>query len=177
MEMNADRKARLLRGEVVVDIDWLGGDVITAGGGIFVKAPEEVVWGMLTDYDHLHQTMPKVVSSALLENRGKIKIIEQTGRSGILIFERSVHFRLKVDEEFPKHLHFEQVDGDFKLYEGEWNLEAVEAPQGKGTLVTYVARMKPDFFAPPILVSFVQSQDLPAILKSIRSYCEPRAVA
>ncbi|NTV03185.1 MAG: cyclase [Chlorobiaceae bacterium] len=177
MEINADKKARLLRGELLVDIDWLATDVIGARGCVFVKASPEIVWGMLTDYGHLHETMPKVTSSALVEDRGACKIIEQTGKSGIFIFERSVHFMLKVDEDFPKRLHFEQVKGDFKVYEGNWFLEAVRSEHEAGTIVTYQARMKPDFFAPPILVSFVQSQDLPAILRSIRTYCEPRAGA
>ena len=175
MEMTSDKMKRLLQRELLIDIDWLGSDVITAGGSVFVKAPMKAVWSMLTDYNHLHETMPKVVSSVLVEDRGPVKIIEQTGKSGILFFERVVRFRLKVDEEYPKRLHFEQVEGDFKVYEGNWFLEPVEPPQEQGTIVTYSARMKPNFFAPPLLVSFVQSQDLPAILRSIRTYCEPRA--
>ncbi|NTU69135.1 MAG: cyclase [Chlorobiaceae bacterium] len=175
MALAPEKIARLLQGELLLDIDWLARDVIVAGGSIFVKAPAEVVWGMLTDYGHLHETMPKVVSSALIEDRGPVKIIEQTGKSGLLFFERNVHLKLKVDEECPKRLHFEQVEGDFKVYEGDWFFEPVEGPQGTGTIVTYQARVKPDFFAPPLLVSFVQSQDLPAILRSIRAYCEPRA--
>jgi carbon monoxide dehydrogenase subunit G len=177
MQLSPDQLQRLLKGEIIVDLKWLADDVIGAHGNIFVKAPPEVVWGMLTDYDNLHHTMPKVTSSALVEDRGACKLIDQTGRSGILIFEKSVSFRLKVDEVFPKKLHFEQVKGDFKVYEGSWTLEPAEGRDGEqGTLVTYDAKMKPNFFAPPILVSFVQSQDLPAILKSIRAYCEPRAV-
>jgi len=175
MELTPDITARLLRGEILVDIDWLSADVITASGSVFVKAPPEVVWGMLTDYAHLHQTMPKVTSSALVEAHGPCKIIEQTGKSGIFIFERSIHFRLKVDEEFPTRLHFSQLDGDFRVYEGDWVLKASENGQVSGTFLTYAARMKPDFFAPPLLVSFVQSQDLPAILRSVRTYCESRA--
>lgn len=175
MQLTTDKKARLLHGELLVEIDWLTGDVIGAGGSVFVKAPPEVVWGMLTDYGNLHNTMPKVTSSALVETDGATRIIEQTGRSGIFIFERTVHFMLKVDEEYPTRLHFEQVSGDFKVYEGNWFLEAATGDGGTGTLVTYEAKMKPNFFAPPILVSFVQSQDLPAILRSIRSYCEPLA--
>lgn len=177
MRLTDDKTRRLLHGELLVDIDWFSGDVIGASGSVFVKAPPEVVWGMLTDYGQLHHTMPKVTSSALVEDRGTCKIIEQTGKSGIFIFERSVHFRLKVEEEYPKRLRFEQVDGDFKVYEGNWYLEPAMGVSGAGTLVTYEAKMRPDFFAPPLLVSFVQSQDLPAILRSIRTYCEPRASA
>ncbi len=175
MELSPDKKKRLLQGELLMEIEWPGNDIIRARGRIFVKASPEVVWRMLTDYGNLHNTMPKVVRSELVEELGKCKIIDQTGRSGILFIERSVHFRLQVDEEFPTRLHFRQLEGDFKVYEGEWFLEPAGNGTAEGTLVTYRADVKPDFFAPPFLVSFVQSQDLPAILRSIRSYCEARS--
>ncbi|NTU93851.1 MAG: cyclase [Chlorobiaceae bacterium] len=175
MNLTPDKAEQLLKGEILLDIDWLASDAIGASGCVFVKAPKEIVWGMLTDYGNLHHTMPKVTSSRLLEADGPVKIIEQTGKSGIFIFERSVRFRLRVEEEFPTHLRFRQLEGDFKVYEGNWLLEPASGMDGPGTIVTYEAKMKPDFFAPPILVSFVQSQDLPAILRSIRTYCEPRA--
>jgi hypothetical protein len=172
MELNPDKKARLLHGEVLINLDWLADNVIGASGSIIIRADLPVVWKMLTDYDLLHETMPKVVSSKLIEEHGSIKIIDQSGKSGIFIFEKIVHFRLKVEEEYPKHLRFEQIGGDFRIYEGDWFLEAVEVDNGTGTLLTYNAKIKPDFFAPQFLVSFVQSQDLPTILKGIRNHCE-----
>lgn len=175
MELPPDKKTRLLQGELLMEIEWPGNDVIRAQGSIFVKAPPEVVWQMLTDYDNLHHTMPKVVRSSLVETQGNSRIVDQAGRSGILFIERSVRFRLRVDEEFPTRLHFRQLEGDFKVYEGDWFLEPAGNGQADGTLVTYRADIKPDFFAPPILVSFVQSQDLPAILRAIRAYCEARS--
>ncbi|HWR00827.1 MAG TPA: SRPBCC family protein [Chlorobaculum sp.] len=172
MELNPDKTARLLQGEVLIELDWLPDGVIGASGNVFIKAGLPVVWQMLTDYDRLSQTMPKVVSSKLVEQQGPVKIIDQSGRSGIFIFETTVHFRLKVNEKYPKHLHFTQIGGDFKIYEGNWFLEAVDDQSRCGTILTYEAKIKPDFFAPQFLVSFVQSQDLPTILKGIRAFCQ-----
>ena len=172
MERHPDQTASLLRGEVLIDLAWLPDSVIGAKGVVFINAAPDVVWHMLTDYDHLQETMPKVTASCLVEENGHGKIIEQTGKSGIFIFEKSVRFTLKVDEQYPKHLHFEQIGGDFRVYEGDWFLDAVEGKEGSGTLLTYEAKIKPAFFAPPFLVSFVQSQDLPTILKGIRKFCE-----
>ncbi|NTW51527.1 MAG: cyclase [Chlorobiaceae bacterium] len=175
MEMNPDKIARLLHGEVLIDLQWLADNVVSASGSVFIKAGMSVVWQMLTDYDRLAETMPKVVSSRLVEDQGSSKIIDQSGKSGIFFFETIVHFRLKVEEEYPKHLHFCQVGGDFKVYEGEWFLDTLESDKGNGTLLTYEAKIKPGFFAPQFLVSFVQSQDLPTILKGIRTFCESGA--
>ena len=164
-----------MQGEIIIDLDWLPDGVIGASGSVFIEAEPPVVWRMLTDYDHLHETMPKVTSSRLLESNNQTKIIAQSGKSGIFIFEKTVNFTLKVEEVFPEHLYFSQIGGDFQVYEGEWRLEAVDSDSGTGTLLTYQAEIKPDFFAPQFVVSFVQSQDLPTILKAIRSYCESRA--
>ncbi|NTU59071.1 MAG: cyclase [Chlorobiaceae bacterium] len=175
MELTPDKKARLLHREILIDLDWLPDSAIGAKGCVFVKAEPAIVWNMLTDYDNLSKTMPKVASSKLVEADDSTKIIDQSGKSGILFFETIVHFRLKVEEEYPKHLHFVQIGGDFKIYEGNWVLEEVADGNDAGTILTYEAKIKPNFFAPQFLVSFVQSQDLPTILKGIRSYCESDA--
>jgi carbon monoxide dehydrogenase subunit G len=172
MKPHSNDTVKLLRGEVLIELIYLDDDVISASGKISISARPTVVWQMLTDYGNLHRTMPKVTSSKLVEDNGSTKIIDQSGKTGIFIFERSVHFRLHVLETYPEHLHFSQISGDFLVYEGEWLL----APHsdGNGTFLSYEARIKPDFFAPPFLVSFVQSQDLPLILNGVRSYCQAR---
>jgi hypothetical protein len=175
MTLSPEKRARVMQGEILIDLDWLPDGVIGANGCVLIEAEPPVVWRMLTDYDHLHETMPKVVSSRLLESNNHTRIIAQSGKSGIFIFEKTVNFTLKVEEVFPEHLWFSQIGGDFQVYEGEWQLEAVDGKNGHATLLTYKAEIKPDFFAPQFLVSFVQSQDLPTILKAIRSYCEARA--
>jgi len=174
MARTPEQMERIMQGEILIDLDWLPDGVIGASGNVFIESDPSIVWQMLTDYNHLSETMPKVVSSHLLEDNGQRKIIVQSGKSGIFIFEKTVHFTLKVEEVFPEHLWFSQIGGDFQVYEGEWRLEAVDGRNGPGTLLTYQAEIKPDFFAPQFLVSFVQSQDLPIILKAIRSYCEER---
>jgi carbon monoxide dehydrogenase subunit G len=175
MARTPEQMERIMQGETVIDLDWLADGVIGANGSVFIEAEPSVVWHMLTDYNHLHETMPKVISSRLLETNNHTKIIVQSGKSGIFIFEKTVHFTLKVEEVFPEHLWFSQIGGDFEVYEGEWRLEAVDGRNGPGTLLTYRAEVKPDFFAPQLVVSFVQSQDLPVILREIREYCESRA--
>lgn len=175
MARTPEQTARLLQGEILIDLDWLPDGVIGANGSVFIEADPSVVWGMLTDYNHLHETMPKVVASTLVEENNQTKIIEQSGKSGIFIFEKTVHFTLKVKEVYPEHLYFSQISGDFEVYEGEWRLEAVDGPSAPGTLLTYQAEIKPAFFAPQFLVSFVQSQDMPTILKEVRHFCQSKA--
>jgi carbon monoxide dehydrogenase subunit G len=159
-----------MKGEILVDLENLENDVLRVTGKIYIHAEPGTVWRALTDYDHLSETMPKLSSSRLVGQGGSGKIVDQTGRTGIFIFEKSVHFRLQVREQEPRRIDFRQESGDFRVYNGSWNLD--HYPAGQGTFLTYQAEVKPDFFAPPFLVSFVQRQDLPAILKAIKSTCE-----
>ena len=166
-------RQKLLRGETLVNVSYLENDVIDASGAVFIAAKPETIWNILVDYNHLSEKIPKVVESRLIEDKGSEKIISQTGKSGIFFIERSVHIVLKVKEDFLRKLSFEIIEGEFKVYRGQWNFEPSE--KDEGTFLSWQARLKPDFFAPPFLVSFVQHQDLPTMLQAIRKLAETEA--
>ncbi|MCF8217063.1 MAG: SRPBCC family protein [Chlorobium sp.] len=161
---------RLIRGEIVIDLAFLPDDVTGIKAKIFVAAPPEAVWGALTDYDNLSRTLPKVVASSVTERSGSTVILDQIGKTGIFFFEKTVTFSLSVREERLKRILFEQISGDFERYRGSWQLFAL--PDHKGTILVYEAEIKPAFFAPALLVSFVQRQDLPGILKAHKRTAE-----
>ncbi|MEI6846786.1 MAG: SRPBCC family protein [Chlorobiaceae bacterium] len=163
--------ARLEKGEVLVDLAFLPDDVVGVAAKILVDAAPDEVWKALTDYNNLSKTLPKVLSSRLVERKDNEVILDQTGKTGIFIFEKTVSFQLRVQEEYSKkRIFFEQVTGDFSVYSGEWVLETSSTL--KGTVLSYQAKIKPLFFAPPILVSFVQWQDLPGIMKAHKQTAE-----
>ncbi len=161
---------RLISGEILIDLSYHDDDIIGVNGGIFIDAAPEEVWKTLTDYDNLSKTLPKVVASRLIEKKNGEIILEQTGKTGILIFEKTVNFRLKIYEEYLHRVSFEQISGDFHIYHGEWLLETHH--EYEGTFLHYYAKIKPLFFAPPVLVSFVQRQDLPGILSAHKKRAE-----
>lgn len=161
---------RLLKGEILIDLALLHGDVTAVSAKIFIAAPPTAVWRALTDYDNLSNTLPKVVASRLVERNGKTVILDQTGKTGIFFFEKTVTFRLQVEEEYLKRIRFEQLSGDFDRYRGSWSIE--ETPEHNGTILSYKAEIRPAFFAPAVLVSFVQRQDLPGIMKAHKRTAE-----
>jgi len=141
---------RLQRGETLISLTHLPDDVVGVSSSIFINATPAMVWESLTNYNNLSRYLPKVLSSNLIERKSNEVILDQTGKTGIFIFEKIVHFRLKITEEPPKKIFFEQVEGDFEVYRGEWLLETSRTIQG--TILSYNAEIKPHFFAPPILV-------------------------
>lgn len=165
-----DEHNRLLSGEILIDLSYHDNDIIGVTGGIYIDASPEEVWKTLTDYDNLSKALPKVVGSRLIEKKNGEIILEQTGKTGILIFEKTVNFRLKLHEEYLHRVIFEQISGDFHVYHGEWLLET--HIDHEGIFLRYKAKIKPLFFAPPILISFVQRQDLPGILSAHKKRAE-----
>ena len=90
--MNETTRKRLEEGDTVISLAFLPDDVIGVCGQILVNATPEKVWAALTDYDSLSENLPKVCSSRVIERNGNEIILEQTGKTGIFIFEKTVHF-------------------------------------------------------------------------------------
>lgn len=170
--MPENDRQKLLKGEAIIKTLFLDDGIIDTSGSIYVAASPETVWSVLTDYNHLSENIPKVVESKVIEEKGDEKILEQIGKSGILFFEKSVHIVLRVREIFPRSLSFNIIEGDFTIYRGQWKFEPSNSDGG--TLLSWKALLKPAFFAPPLLVSFVQHQDLPTILETIKKLAETK---
>ena len=168
--MNETELQQLQQGDIIFSLTYMPDDIVSVISKIHIDASPAKVWSSLTDYDNLSSYLPKVMASNVVERNGNEIILDQTGKTGIFIFERIVHFRLNIREEFPKQISFEQISGDFLVYRGKWVLETSHTISG--TLLSYHAELKPLFFAPPILVSFVQRQDLPGILKAHKQRAE-----
>ncbi|WP_076791421.1 SRPBCC family protein [Chlorobium sp. KB01] len=173
MEQQSREISRLKEGEPIVELAFLPHDIVKVDGKILIAAPAEHVWKALTDYDNLHNTLPKVIASRVVERKENEVTLDQTGKTGIFFFEKTVYFRLRLREELLKKVIFEQVEGDFSVYRGEWILESSDSLEG--TILSYHAEIRPLFFAPPILVSFVQWQDMPGILKAHKKTAEATA--
>lgn len=163
-------KEKQIKGEIIVTLSNLENMVIGVTGEIYIGSQPEKVWTVLTDYDNLKNFIPNIIESGLLKDKGDEKIIVQTGRTEIFLFKKTSHIKLKVKEEYSKHIYFEQVGGDFKVYKGEWILEYYQEAQG--TFLTFKSEVKPDFFAPLFITRYVQKRDLPIILEAIKRRVE-----
>ncbi|MGR3301170.1 MAG: SRPBCC family protein [Candidatus Scalindua sp.] len=163
-------KENQIKGEIIVTLSNLENKVIGVTGEIYIGFQPEKVWTVLTDYDNLNNFIPFMIESRLLKDKGDEKIIVQAGRTGIFLFKRTSHIKLKVKEEYFNHIYFEQISGDFKVYKGEWILEYYQEAQG--TFLTFKGEVKPDFFAPLFITRYVQKRDLPITLEAIKRRVE-----
>jgi ribosome-associated toxin RatA of RatAB toxin-antitoxin module len=163
-------KARLLTGEVLVALSSLPEGVTGVEGQIYIAAPPKKVWEVITDYNNHKNFVPNVTDSGIISDNGNEKVMFEKGKSRMFIFQKEVYIKMKVRAENFSRLSFQQITGDFKVYQGEWIL--VDYPEGAGTFLTYKAEVKPDFFAPQFAVRNVQQHDCPLMMLAMKKQAE-----
>jgi len=139
-------------------------------GSVYIAASPKHIWAAITDYNNHKHFVPKLIDSGLISDNGREQVMFERGKTGILLFRKTVYIKLSLQGEYPKRLDFHQLEGDFKVYNGEWKIDT--APDGKGSILTFTARIKPDFFAPPMFVRKVQQHDLPMVLAAMKKRAE-----
>jgi len=139
-------------------------------GKVYVEASPRHVWSAITDYNNQKNFVPKLIDSGLISDNGSEQVMFEKGKTGYLLFRKTVYIKLSIRGDYPRRLSFRQIEGDFKVYEGDWSID--RAPGGKGTVLTFQAKIKPDFFAPSMFVRKVQQNDLPMVLDAMKKRAE-----
>jgi len=163
-------KERLLKGEIIVALSRLPEGVTGVEGQIFIAAPPKKVWEVLTDYNNHKYFVPNVIDSGIISDNGIEKVMFEKGKTRMFIFQKEVYIKMKVWGEHLTRLNFQQITGNFKVYQGEWIL--VDYLQGTGTFLTYKAEVKPDFYAPQFAVRNVQHRDCPLMMLAMKKQAE-----
>ncbi len=163
-------KTKLLNGEIIVALTNLEEGVTGVQGQIYIAAPPKKVWEVLTDYNNHKFFVPNIIDSGILSDNGSEKVMFEKGKTRMFIFQKEVYIKMKVWGDNLTRLSFQQITGDFKVYQGEWLL--VDYPQRAGTFLTYKAEVKPDFYAPQFAVRNVQSRDCPIMLSAMKKKAE-----
>ena len=96
----------------------------------------DLLWNILTDYDHLHEHIPNLASSKMIFRKGNCVHLQQVGSQKLmgLRFSAQVQIELIEKREFGS-LEFNLIKGDFRRFEGSWKMK--EFNNGKGTCLLY----------------------------------------
>ncbi len=136
---------------------------------IRIEAPSEKVWAVLTDYSRHAEFVPGVEESEVVARSPGEITIRQRGSSRVLFHRFRASVTLRVREQPPHRIEFEQVEPeDFRVFRGSWEL----VPQGGGTLLTYRLAAVPAFFAPAPVLAAMLRRDIPKRLTAIRREAE-----
>ena len=152
-----------------VSIETSGeGGVVTVRASAEMRVDPSMVWGVISDYDHLAEFIPDMNGSHVVQRDGDKLLIEQTGEFGFLFFRQPIEVTLSVVESPMRRIVAHAVGGNLREVEGRYELENL--PTGAVRLL-YEGRVVPDFPVPPIIgtmvVRSVLSRQFTAMVKEI----------
>jgi hypothetical protein len=131
-------------------------------GGFSVEADADVVWSVLTDYNHVSSFVSNM-HSRVKKDDGNDLLVEQDAGGGFLIIQEHIKALLAIHEEPFQSISFNDVSHkNFELYSGVWDLQPdTIAGQIK---VTYELQATRDKSTPNFLTADLFSNSLGDLL-------------
>jgi len=145
---------------------------IALEGGFSVSASPGIVWSVLTDYDGIGRFVSSMRESHVTRRASDSVFVEQEAVGRMFLFSRRLHARLRIHEEPPARIRFEDVLGkDFRHYRGEWSIGSA----GSGATVIYRLEADPAFSIPDFVARSAFRGAARDLLKQVRAEIERRA--
>jgi ribosome-associated toxin RatA of RatAB toxin-antitoxin module len=94
-----------------------------------VRAPYELIWKALTDYDRLAEFVPGITSSKVLQRQGNTVTVEQSGSAKLWFFTYPIDVVVEVTEQPPTRLSVRVLKGNLRQLEGGYRLDKVEGQE------------------------------------------------
>lgn len=127
---------------------------------------------MLTDYDGIERFVSSMKESRVTRRDDDGILVDQMAVGRVFLFTRRIRTTLRVHEEPPGRIRFEDVLGrDFKSYRGEWR---IEERRGAVELV-YRLRARPSFSMPDFVMRGLFRATARDLLTEVRTEIERRA--
>jgi len=118
-----------------------------------INAPPAVIWKLMTDCAAVRRIIPNNLGCRVLDRKPGSEVVEQILKTPLMPNVRSV---FRQDMEPQKRLAITRIDGDLKVFNGEYRLQALP---GGGTRVSQELRMQPGFPAPgPLVRNFLRGE-------------------
>lgn len=135
------------------------GDKILVHAESEVDADRATIWTTLSDYDHLAQFIPGMLSSRTISRNGAEAIVEQKGTATFGPIHRKFTVLLAVSAG-PESIRMSGVGGDFKLYDARYEIVPLTPHHSR---IVYEATIVPGIplpplFSLPIMRSMITSQ-------------------
>ncbi len=134
----------------------------------------ELVWKVLTDYEHIPSFVESVKHSDVEERDGARVKVRQTAAIGVFPLRRRVRVTLDVREHPQRRIEFRDLLGhDFRLYHGSWSLRG----DSVSTVVEYALDATPRSAAPQWIGRSMMSHSAQDLLQQVRDEIERRSRA
>ncbi len=121
-----------------------------------VDAPLDIVWQTLTDYDRMADFIPGMRRSRLIERRGAVAVVEQSGEARFLFLSFPIEVTIASTERPPYALEVSLLKGNLKRLDGAYRIE----PQGDGRILLTWTGIVEALYMPPLLGEYVMRSNI-----------------
>jgi len=130
-----------------------------------------LLWDVLTDYEGLSRFIPNLTSSRVVQRSGRLITLDQVGQQILFGVNFSARVQLELTES-PESgcLSFRMLKGDFRRFEGLWQVATVEA----GTSLLYSLTVQGCLGMPVHLIEQRLRYDLFTNLRAVQKEAESR---
>ncbi len=127
-----------------------------------VRAPSELVWDVLTDYEGAPGWVPGMKQSKVLSRDGSVLTVSQKGEADFLVFAMPVESMLKVEEFPPDRVTVTSLQGSFRHLRGAYRLRNLPASSDGSpvTRVEWTGQLEPDFDLPAFMTVSLVSRNV-----------------
>ena len=155
----------------VVAVRSNGDGVYAISARFSVPEPASVVQEVLTDYPNIPRFMPTVRTSRIVEQTdGRVRL-EQEAVSKFMMFSRTVHLVLDVEESEGAIRFRDDCHKSFAVYDGSWTI----TPQVNGAELVYELTAKPVFSVPGMVLKRLLERDSRDMIDGLRAEISLRA--
>jgi ribosome-associated toxin RatA of RatAB toxin-antitoxin module len=116
-----------------------------------INAPKDIVWGVLTDFQHYPRIFKRIESCAVTKRQGDLVFTETYLKHQLFVQEPLQH-EINDLGHAPNQLTWRALDGNFKSMDGVWELTATGADRCRAV---YTLEVDPGSLVPPPLVSLL----------------------
>jgi hypothetical protein len=133
-----------------------------------IHARREVVWSLITSCPESVALVPGLVACEVLEtapDRSWQRIRHVMNYSW---FVPKLTYEIRASYDQPSRVSIERISGDLRILRGSWVLNS----DGDYTLAHYAVDLAPGFWVPQWIVRSALRDDLPKMLRALRSRAE-----
>jgi ribosome-associated toxin RatA of RatAB toxin-antitoxin module len=125
------------------------GDLIQVHAKAIIKAPMELVWATLTDYERLPEFIPGLKKSRIIARKGTSTTIEQSGVAQFLFLTVPIEVTLESTERAPHYIEVRRVAGTLRQLQGRYETDAM--PELGYVQLRWTGSIEPENGLPPLV--------------------------
>lgn len=134
--------------QVVIDAARRG-TAVAIDARASLRVPFALIWQTLTDYDRLHEFVPGIRRSRVIERRGPAAIVEQNGAARFLLFSIPIDVIVESVEIPPNVIEIRVLKGNLRQLDGRYQIDSGAEP---GVLVLrWFGLIEPEIGVPPLV--------------------------